>query len=250
MAPAEGFDLGGGQDVCLLLHGLTGSPAEVRPIGEALARAGMRSVGPLLPGHGTRPEDLFGKTRFDLLRAAENALHGLAGARRIYLCGLSAGALLAIHLAAATPELAAVALLAPAVGFARSTWLFTQVVGRLPLAPRVLLAKGARDIAAADDREQVPSAYAAVPIAWGRELRLLAESARKLAPQVRARAMILSGGRDHTVSLAAARELAGRLGSPQPVPVRVFPQSGHVLPLDGERAEVCDEVVRFFQGGK
>jgi len=249
MRPAEGFDLGGGQDVCLLLHGLSGSPAEVRPVGEALAKAGMRSVGLLLPGHGTRPEDLFAKTRFDLLEAAEDALRGLAGARRTYLCGLSAGALLAIHLAATVPGIRALALLAPAVAFSHATWLFTEVLGRLPVAPRVLLPKGARDVAAGDDREQVAQAYTAVPLSWGRELRLLAASARKLAPQVRAPSLILSGGRDRTVSVAGARRLALRLGSPKPVGMRVFPASGHLLPLDGDSREVCDEVVRFFSGG-
>lgn len=250
MRPAEGFDLGGGPDVCLLLHGLTGSPAEVRPVGEALAKAGMRSLGPLLPGHGTRPEDLFGKTRLDLLDAAEQALDGISGARRVFLCGLSAGALLAMHLAARSPGIRAVALLAPAVAFSHATWLFAEVLGRLPLAPRVLLPKGARDVAVVDDREQVAQAYSAVPLSWGRELRLLAASALQVAPQVRAPALVLSGGRDRTVSLAAARKLALRLGSPKPVRTRVFPASGHLLPLDGDGALVCDEVVRFFLGGK
>src|SRR5260221_5825788 len=88
----EPFELGGGPDACLLLHGLTGSPAEVRPVGEALAKAGFRAIGPLLPGHGAKPEDLYTVTREDLLHAAREALLSLAGARRIFLCGLSAGA--------------------------------------------------------------------------------------------------------------------------------------------------------------
>src|ERR1700682_4947012 len=113
--PSDPFALGDGPDACLLLHGLTGSPAEVRPVGEALALAGFRAVAPLLPGHGTAPEDLYTVTRFDLLRAAESALLSLRGARRVYLCGLSAGALLALHLAAKSwvreglPDLSAIA---------------------------------------------------------------------------------------------------------------------------------------------
>src|SRR3954452_5961427 len=89
--PADPFSLGEGDVACLLLHGLTGSPAEVRPVGEALARAGVRAVGPLLPGHGTSPEALYVTTRADLLHAAEPALLSLHGARRIFLCGLSVG---------------------------------------------------------------------------------------------------------------------------------------------------------------
>src|SRR6266852_2399288 len=88
--------LGDGGDACLLLHGLTGSPAEVRPVGEALAGAGFRALGPLLPGHGTSPRDLETVTRFDVEDAAREALLSLRGARRVYLCGLSMGALLAV----------------------------------------------------------------------------------------------------------------------------------------------------------
>src|SRR5260370_23781952 len=135
---ADPFALGDGPDACLLLHGLTGSPAEVRPIGEALAQAGLRAVGPILPGHGTTPEDLYIVTRADLLAAARSALLDLRGARRIYLCGLSAGALLAIHLAAQSwlreglPEICAVAFLAPAIEVGRATWSFAHGLGRPP----------------------------------------------------------------------------------------------------------------------
>src|SRR5258707_11878236 len=97
--PAAPFSLGEGDDACLLLHGLTGSPAEVRPVGEALARAGFRAVGPVLPGHGTVPEDLYAVTRGDLLAAARAALLELRRARRIFLCGLSAGGLPAVQAA-------------------------------------------------------------------------------------------------------------------------------------------------------
>src|SRR5216684_2037716 len=81
--PAAPFSLGEGDDACLLLHGLTGAPAEVRPVGEALARAGFRAVGPLLPGHGTSPQDLEAVTRSDMLDAAREALLSLRGARRL-----------------------------------------------------------------------------------------------------------------------------------------------------------------------
>src|SRR5438128_12046538 len=98
--PAAPFALGDGPDACLLLHGLTDAPSEVRPIGEALAKAGMRAVGPLLPGHGTRAEDLDAVDRREMEATARRALDELRGARKIFLCGLSMGALLALPLAA------------------------------------------------------------------------------------------------------------------------------------------------------
>jgi carboxylesterase len=247
---AEPFALGDGPDACLVLHGLTGTPAEVRPIGEALARAGFRAVGPLLPGHGGSPEDLYTTTRADLINAARAALLGLRGARRLFLCGLSMGALLTIELASRSwigeglPDFAAIALLAPAAKFSGTSWVFTEVIGRLPALP-ILIPKGKRDLT---EPEQTPSAYDRVPMRWGRELRLLSEEAGRLAPRVRAPALILLGGRDGTTSQSGARHLARSLGSARPAEIRVLPRSGHVLPLDVESAEVCSDVVGFFQG--
>src|SRR6266849_4134988 len=228
--PAAPFSLGEGDDACLLLHGLTGAPAEVRPVGEALARAGFRAVGPLLPGHGTSPQDLEAVTRSDMLDAA---------------------------------RVSALALLAPAVEMAGLTWVFTQVLGRLPAFPGVI-GKGARDIQALsgvpppDDRvpEGDPAprtavaedgSYTAVPWRWGRELRLLSEEAMAVAGRVRARALILHGGRDRTASLRGARRLSRSLSGS--APGRVFPRSGHVLPLDVDGPAVCDAIVSFFQEG-
>ncbi|HEX9574116.1 MAG TPA: alpha/beta fold hydrolase [Myxococcales bacterium] len=267
--PAAPFSLGEGDDACLLLHGLTGAPAEVRPVGEALARAGFRAVGPLLPGHGTSPQDLEAVTRSDMLDAAREALLSLRGARRVYLCGLSMGALLAVRLAAkgfvrqGVAPVSALALLAPAVEMAGLTWVFTQVLGRLPAFPGVI-GKGARDVQALsgvpppDDRvpEGDPAprtavaedgSYTAVPWRWGRELRLLSEEAMAVAGRVRARALILHGGRDRTASLRGARRLSRSLSGS--APVRVFPRSGHVLPLDVDGPAVCDAIVSFFQEG-
>src|SRR5438067_11073897 len=264
-AAAAPFSLGDGADACLLLHGLTGAPPEVRPVGEALARAGFRAIGPLLPGHGTTPHDLETVTRGEMLDAARDALLSLRGARRVYLCGLSMGALLAVRLAAkgfvrqGVAPVSALSLLAPAVDMTGATWIFTQVVGRLPAFPGVI-GKGARDIQALagvpppDDRvpegdpaprTAVPDdgSYTAVPWRWGRELRLMSEEAMAVARRVRARALILHGALDRTASAAGAQRLARALAGPSQV--RLFERSGHVLPLDVEGAAVCHAIVSF-----
>ncbi|MBW2258692.1 MAG: esterase, partial [Deltaproteobacteria bacterium] len=52
------FLLPGGPVGVLLIHGFTGAPAEMRPIAEPLHAAGCTVSGPLLPGHGTRWQDM------------------------------------------------------------------------------------------------------------------------------------------------------------------------------------------------
>ena len=252
---AAPFSLGAGPDVCLLLHGLSGGPSEVRPVGEALAKAGIRAVGPLLPGHGTRPEDLITVTRDDLRQAALGALAALRGARRVFVCGLSAGALLALELAAhsrlreGVPEVWRLALLAPAVELRGLSWIFTSILGRIA-APPVLVGKR-RELPALpagtlEGGARPDDGYSQVPLNWGRELRMLQREALHVARRVHAPTLILHGALDATVSLSGARRLARELGSQQ-VELRVFPRTGHLMPLDVESREVCSAVVSFFQ---
>src|SRR5688572_17767016 len=49
------FELGSGDDACLLLHGFTGSPWDMRPLGERLSERGYAVRAIRLPGHGSTP---------------------------------------------------------------------------------------------------------------------------------------------------------------------------------------------------
>ena len=48
----------GGETGVLLLHGLTATTAEVRPLAKRLFNEGYTVSGILLPGHGSTPENL------------------------------------------------------------------------------------------------------------------------------------------------------------------------------------------------
>ncbi len=52
------FFLDGGPTGILLIHGFTGSPPEMRLVGDYLHVAGLTVSAPLLPGHGTAIEDM------------------------------------------------------------------------------------------------------------------------------------------------------------------------------------------------
>lgn len=58
MAGAEPFSAKGDRRGALVVHGFTGCPQSMRPLGEALAKAGFTVEVPRLPGHGTTPEDM------------------------------------------------------------------------------------------------------------------------------------------------------------------------------------------------
>src|SRR5512139_2066770 len=99
------FDLPGrpgGGDAALLLHGLTGTPFELRPVADRLARAGVRCLAPLLPGH-EGPEALARTTWHDWLRGGREAVGAVGDTRRTLVVGSSMGALVACALAAENP---------------------------------------------------------------------------------------------------------------------------------------------------
>lgn len=84
----------------LCLHGLTGTPYEVRPLAEALAARGIRARGIWMAGHGGSVEDLARSTRSDWVERARAELAGLrAGYERVFLVGLSMGGLVSLRLA-------------------------------------------------------------------------------------------------------------------------------------------------------
>src|SRR4029079_17106879 len=56
--PAQPDKTGGRAIGVLLVHGFTGSPASMKPWAQALAEQGYAVEVPLLPGHGTRWQDL------------------------------------------------------------------------------------------------------------------------------------------------------------------------------------------------
>ena len=76
----------------LLVHGFTGSPASMRPWAEYLNQKGYSVRVPLLPGHGTKPEDL-NEVKWEQWPAkVESEIEELSKTcSKIFICGLSMG---------------------------------------------------------------------------------------------------------------------------------------------------------------
>jgi carboxylesterase len=98
---AEPFDFPGNQIGCLLIHGFTGSPGEMRPLGEHLQEKGYTVKGVLLPGHGSRVEDLAQTSWNNWYSEVVKSYRDLQiRCKQIFVIGLSMGGALALHLAA------------------------------------------------------------------------------------------------------------------------------------------------------
>ncbi len=99
------YRIKGGRVGVLLMHGLCGTPVEMRYVGHGLARAGYTVHCPLIAGHGGTEEDIKATTWQDWLASAEAALNELRKECDVVICsGLSTGALLSLMLAAKHPD--------------------------------------------------------------------------------------------------------------------------------------------------
>lgn len=97
---AEPVDLPGGPVGVLVSHGFTGTPQSVRPWAEHLHAAGLTVKVPLLPGHGTRWEDMNATGWQDWYSCVEAAFDDLRGrCGQVFVMGLSMGGTLALRLA-------------------------------------------------------------------------------------------------------------------------------------------------------
>ena len=238
---AGAFDLGDGRDAALCLHGLTGTPYEIRPVGEALAAAGVRAVGPLLPGHGGEPE-LLARTGcedwIDAVAEEERVLRQRH--ERVFLVGLSLGGLLALH-CAANADVDALAVigvplrlrtrLAPLLPIARYRW---------PYLPK----RRGSDIRDAAARARHPSLQV-MPTTSAIELirlqrRVCAELSRVTAPL-----LVAHGCLDTTAHPDDARRISGEVASIERE-LLWLPNSGHVVPVDYDGPELAHAVVDFL----
>ena len=238
---SDAFELGpGGRAAVLCLHGLTGTPWEVRAPAEALASVGFRCVGPVLPGHVSRWEELAQTPRSAWVDAALEAFDNLAqGHDRVYVLGLSMGGLLALLVAARRPVAGAVIMAAPL-----RLSLYVEVGVRIlhPFVSSVVRVPRIRDPQA---REQHPG-YRRMPLKAVRQFLALQREVESELPSVTGPAQLIYSHGDPTAPAWNAQRIRARLRSDQ-VEIIYLGDSGHVITVDREALQVREHVVAFLE---
>ena len=222
----------------LLLHGLTATPAEVRLLAEDLHAAGHTVMAPLLPGHGTRPEDLNEVRWRDWAWEVEQAYHLLAtNCDQVFVGGESTGGVLALHLAAKYAEIAGVLCYAPAIQLALPMSQMVRLYVAAPLIEALPKESG--------DNNPYWQGYTVNPLWAVVELVRLGREVRRNLAQIRQPVLVVQGRHDETIDPACGQIILDGVSSAVKELVWME-ESAHIILLEEERAEITRLTLDFM----
>jgi len=261
--PSE-FHLSGGRSGVLLIHGLTGTPTEMRFVGNGLHRAGFTVLGMQLAGHCGDIEDLLATGWRDWYASVVDAADRLhAQVDRLFVAGLSMGAVLAMKLAIDRPrEVAGLGLYGTT--FFHDGWA-TPAIGRLsfllPLATKLGIGRtktsaenppyGIKDerirnriVGAMLSGDSQAAGLAGFPWPSLAEFQRLSQHVRNRIGRVRAPSVIVHSSDDDVASLRNVRIV--ERGVSAPVETVLLDNSYHMVTVDQERATLIERSAAFF----
>lgn len=228
---------------CLLQHGFTGTPKEMRGLGEYLNRRGYTVCGTRLTGHATRPEDMIRSRWQDWLASVEDGYHLLrSSCDHIVLAGLSMGGALVLVTASYLPVAGVAALATPY---------------KLPDDPRLPYLKLLSLFRPYLPKSNHPGegwfsdawkehiAYPANPLRSLAELNELLGVMRAALPKINVPVLLVASRDDHYIVENSMEMIYADLRTPRKTKIWIE-NSGHVITEDLQKEFVFEKIAEFI----
>ncbi len=230
----------------LLIHGFTGTPKEMRWMGEYLHAQGYSCLGIRLAGHATCLDDMIRSRWTDWTASVEDGYHLLRGVTdRVVLAGLSMGGVLALLMSTRLEVAAVIAMAAPY----RLPTSYTPRQIRLYSYIRRYMPKGDGEPGADWFDKQAYAdhvSYPLHPIRSIAELQALLGEMRSALPQVTVPTLLIYSRQDPVVLPESGPSIFEQVGARDKELLWVS-QSGHVVTRDAARGEVFEAAVTFLR---
>jgi len=238
---AEPFFLPAGEKGVLLVHGFTGTPAEMLLLGEFLHKKNYTVLAPRLCGHGTSPEEMAKTSWKNWYHSVCDGFYLLQGiCREVFVIGLSMGALLAIHLGIEYNVRKVVALSAPIY---ISSEKMLHSLPPLEKSSGRYVAKRRRTLPDLPERCNV--FYNKMPLLSVHQLLEFIEIMKKELPIVEKPLLIVQSKNDHTVLAESGEYIYNKIKSSRKE-IFWLEKSGHIVTLDLERDRVFTKIADFL----
>ncbi|RSL32141.1 alpha/beta fold hydrolase [Salibacterium salarium] len=237
MEGAEPFYFEGNETGVLVIHGFTGAPQSMRPLGETFHQAGFTVFGPRLAGHGTHYKDLEQTSYKEWCNTVEEGYHFLRETcSDIYIAGLSMGGTLTLHVAEQFPAVKGIILINAAIDVPNmnaDTIVGTQYV----------------DTETPDIKQEhvYELTYEKTPVQSFREIQKLMKDQREKLHDIQVPARIFVSDVDHVVPPSNSEYIYNGLASANK---RIIPMhdSYHVATLDNDKEMIAIEAIAFING--
>lgn len=235
-----------GQPGCLLIHGFTGAPKEMRWMGEYLSQQGYPSLGVRLAGHATRPEDMIRSRYTDWMASVEDGYHLLSGiTNRVYLIGLSMGGILSL-LMSTKLDVAGVVTMSTPYRSPRDqpAWAMKIVSKFFKYQPKSKDDPSDTWFDKAAFAEHV--SYPQNPVRSGAEFQLLAAEMRAALPEVSVPVLLIHSRNDTYILPENMENIYANLGTSDKNKLYIT-EAGHVVTRDAAKAQVFEAASEFIR---
>lgn len=243
MPGAGGYFFEGSEPGCLLLHGFTGTPQNVRPLADYLARRGLTVSVPRIAGHGTSVEDLDLTGPDDWLATAEQALADLRqSCKEIVVGGISLGGTYALELARRHEDLLGIIVMAAPV---LDIEALEQVV-RDPNRPKAIPAPWANVGVLTNDIASGGIVYMEMPLNALEKGMELIRLVRAGLHEVRCPTLLIYGDADQIVDKSNGPYVLEHVGASDKR-LLALADSSHEVTLDYDRERLMVEAYDFIR---
>lgn len=224
----------------LLVHGFTGSPAELRELGEILHKKNYTVLGLRLEGHGTAARDMIGVHYTDWEKQVLDGVQKLrACCGKVFVLGLSMGGLLALYAGERTKLDGIISISTP-------IYIYDWRIHFLWLADKLpywAIPKGRRHV---DAPKRFDVCYRCMPVASVHELGKLLLAVKKDLSKVTAPLLIFQSKTEHTVRPESADYIYEKTSSREKKIIWV-PNGRHVMTLYRGRIKVYQAILAFLE---
>jgi len=238
-SPESFWHSGDKKTAILLIHGFTGSPAELSLLGSFLKEKGYAVYAPLLTGHGQTPEIMAKTKRQDWWQSVLTAYDVLRekGYQDILAIGLSMGGILAFKLALERELKAVVSMAAPIMvfdkrmGYARWIKYLRAFKIKEPKEKHI---------------EARLASYDRTPVVCVEELHKLIREVKGEITKITIPTLVMQGNKDETVIPESANYIFDQISS-QIKDLRWYEQTSHIMTLDHEKEIIYADILAFLE---
>jgi len=241
---AESYFLKAGKTGCILTHGFSCNPEEMRFLADYLAENGFSAYGVRLSGHGTEPKDLASVTWQDWVADLKKAhKEVIKKCDKVFLIGQSLGGMLSLTTAGVLAVDGVVAISTPYLRYTNKD-LLSHIF--LDWTRPMIHKAGVKEHPKWGIRREANyPAYAAYPQQVFRQIYALSIALKEALPFVKTPVLLMQSKADKTIPADSSSKFERRLKNTQ-VETVSLEKFGHGVTMDPNREEVFKIIVEFL----